>query len=778
MAPERQRPMLAGGERLIREVDRGRRGPPDKFHPFSVDEAIELLRPQVEALATDVSQLAENVRGDRVIFQATLLPNYLAASWFPDDLLTELDLKTLGARRSQEVHRTARQAERVTDTRSLVVAGTNDAITSLQEIMAGQVRTRSEQKAREDLQRFSRFGLATREEVVKTPPIDVEPNDVVALEAVLHPDPDRSGVVLHAVSGLNWQKWIDFIEGLGGSVEETYRREIGGLTFVPVRLPAEAEEQVSTFNLLRAIRPLPVVQPRPAPLLRSAQPILQPPGDTTPRSDARIAIFDGGVDDTSPFFPGVVCVHAPAKAALLDDVWHGSVVTGAVLYGNLRNGESLPQPAAKAIHVRVTPPDDEEDLDAYWALDQIRTFVEGHDVDIVNLSLGPDAPVEDDDEPHPWTLTLDELAYEHGVLFVVAPGNHGERPAGYNRIASPADMANGLSVGACTAHAPDAPWQRATYSPVGPGRTGSRVQPTGVQFGGCLGNRFIGVMADGRTATGDGTSFAAPLVTHSLATLAPELPSSRFRLNNLRAFAVHFAEPPDGHAVTEVGHGRFRANFDDVLECGPNEMHLLYEGTVRRDQVLGISLPWPDDIDSGTFHIRGTLVYTSPVEPTQPLDYTQAALELTFRPDSRRYRMSQQGQHGVVLNLVEQADEVARLSRAGFTPAANPVSRSVKGIASIGDEEALRDAGKWDTVRVFWDSLRASSLHDPRLDLTYVSRESGHLTRGDEELEYSLLLTVQGPKTVALYDSVRAQYSVLSPLPVPLEVQERTRLNS
>src|SRR4051794_1610510 len=101
------RPMLAGGERLIRSIERGPSGGGEKYHPRTLDEAKALLLPQVDLLTSAVAALEPELRGDRVVFQATVLPNYLAASYFPTDLLRSLDLVPIGARRATAMYRTA-----------------------------------------------------------------------------------------------------------------------------------------------------------------------------------------------------------------------------------------------------------------------------------------------------------------------------------------------------------------------------------------------------------------------------------------------------------------------------------------------------------------------------------------------------------------------------------------------------------------------------------------------------------------------------------------------
>jgi hypothetical protein len=666
------------------------------------------------------------------------------------------------------MYRTATTETPDTETRSLLLAGTDEAIGHLKQLLTTGPRTTTERKAEESLNRFAEFRLATADEVLKRAPSAASPQDDVAVfEAVLHPDPDVSRSTLLPLTDEHFDLWVSYVRRFQGRVDADYRRTVGGLTFVPVHVRPDATEELTRFNLLRAIRPMPLIRPLPAGLLRSAPRRLEPPANVDPVSDARVAIFDTGLDAPSELFPNV------AEAALASKppgpgVAHGSAVTGAVLYGAISQDTTLLRPAARVVHARVLPPD-VEDLDGYWVLDQIEAFVKSHEVDIVNLSIGPDAPVEDDAEPHRWTLTLDELAYEHGVLFVTAAGNFGERPPDFNRVASPADMVNGLSVGACDQHAPATPWVRAPYSQVGPGRHGARLQPCGVQFGGTAANPFAGLQSDGSLYATTGTSFAAPLVVNGLCRLAARLPANRLTHNNLRAFAVHFAERHGEPTTHELGYGRFLAHYDDALDCSPNEVHIHYEGTLRRGDVVAVPIPLPPGVTSGKVHLTGTLVFTAPVEPTQPLDYSQASIEMAFRPHATTFRLTMPGSKTHIVDAVNDAELYKELVGQGYAPSNEPVTRSPKGIPG-GNELALREGGKWETVRVFTDSLRAASLDRPRLDLTYLSREAGLLTHAGDTLDYTLLMSIRTPGYARLYDDVRSQFSVLAPLPIQARV--------
>ena len=369
-------------------------------------------------------------------------------------------------------------------------------------------------------------------------------------------------------------------------------------------------------------------------------------------------MFDGGVDVQAPQLVGFVRNQdLTAEPEEPDFVAHGTFVTGAALYGPVSAHAALPTPMVSVDHYRVlpVPPQGVWDVDLFWILDRITEVIQASpNYSLVNLSLGPNLTVDVDAEPHVWTATLDELAAEHGTLFVAAGGNNGDldHQAGLDRIQVPADMVNGLGVGACDCAAPDEPWARCSYSAVGPGRAGARIQPIGVGFGGEAPNYFGGIVAGGLAAESQGTSFATPAVVHGLAGLAARLGEARSTPHTLRAFAAHFADPLSGNPCEEVGFGRLRLRYDDALECRPEEVTVLYEDAIGRDEVVSLPLPLDEDAVAGRMvSMAWTFAFTTDVDIADPVDYSLAGLELAFRPHARRYRLQDpRTGRGVVLD--------------------------------------------------------------------------------------------------------------------------------
>lgn len=769
--------ILVGGELMSEVVDRARGGG-DKFHPYTFEQTQLRLAPQTRELAVQAKALDPSLRANRVVFEAALLPNYLANSYYPDRLVELLDLTPLGSRPATGIY-SVPSGDREAPTKTLIVAADDEGLSRLSRLLENGPQTKSEYAAAEELRQFQQLRLPLVEEIIRPSILDAEPQyrtGTILFEAVLHPDPDLpTAGVRRGVSAGILEKFLALVERHGGQILVDQRGVVGGLTFVPVRLPWENVEAVAQFNPLRTIRRMPRIRPVPAPGLRSAPrvgtPAPPPPAEGAPE----VLIFDAGVDDNSTYFRDAVTTeHLTAHPPAPGCIEHGSGVTGAVLYGIVKPGEVLNIPRARVRHLRAIPGNDTDVAELYWLLDQIKATVETSNAKLVNLSLGPEIAVEDG-EVHRWTATLDELAYERDILFVTAAGNNGESDAalGLNRVQVPADMVNGLAVGACDTPDPEDGWTRAPYSAVGPGRRGARIQPAVVSFGGCETRSFPRLSGDGRISYDCGTSYAAPLVVHGLAGLQAEL-GARASAATLRAFAVHFAgSHPADHA--DVGYGRFLADYMDALECRHDEVTVLYQASIRRGEVRAYQLPVPEQLDRGNVNVRWTVGFSSPTDPAEAVEYTKIGLESTLRPHAALYsfRDPQDAATFVKVDILNEPSRVGDLIKAGWKQSQNPVTRSSR--SPRAGEAVRRDEGKWETLWRSEDSLRATSLWRPRLDISQVAREAGGLA-GDSApaVDFALIVTVRSRAGLPVYAQALAEFPVLMELPLTTQVRLQT----
>lgn len=763
------RPLLVNGEALKLDVQAPNGGGGDKYEPQTVEQAQATLIPQITEATETVAGLPQTLRArNRVYVEAKLLPNYLAASYFPAELLAHVGASPVGSRADigEYVTKTKRTTEQ---TRRLIFAVSDDGLLELRRLITDGGRNRTEDQAFGQIRELEEISLPRESDVLRsfeaTAP---DSSDLPVWEAVLHPLTSRLGEPV-PLDDETLDRWMSLITSEGGEIHRDYIRRVGGLTFTPVSLRSSQVARLARFNPLRVLRPMPAIRPRPRFGTRSGQGLGAPSTQQPFQTNVTVGVFDGGVDTArrgSSLF-SIPTHDLTTEAPDPNELIHGTGVTGAVLYGLVNPGDSAPQPPLPVESYRVLPaPHLPGDLEGYWVLDQIKEAVETKGHRLVNLSLGPALAVEDDMEPNRWTSELDQLAWDRDVLFVVAAGNDGEadKNTGLHRVQVPADMANGLAVGACDAPAPEKPWGRAPYSSMGPGRHGSRVQPLGVQFGGADQRMFNVLQSDGTFLEASGTSFAAPVTTHALADLVTKLP--RVNSSVLRAFATHFAERPRQHRKlqVEVGYGRQPLSYDEFLDCNANEAHVLYIDEIERGDLLGYQLPVAEPATTD-IQVQLTLAYASPVDPAQPTEYTSASLELALRPHHLVHSFRPpKGASAKSRQLNMRSEEARTLLAQGWTPSQEPTTKTLTP-AKGNSENDLRDSGKWETVRHFRATLKAGEVELPRLELSYIARRSGALDNSPTKVPFAILLSVIGDsESRDMYDSVRSRFSALRPV--------------
>lgn len=766
--PKPRRPLLGGGEKLSTETSWGKVPPKPSAPAHTASEMHQVLRPQAADLRKRLAAMPAELRVGHVVVEATLWPNDLASSHYPEKVLSACGLYQVGTRHAKELYRTAMKERPDEPTKSLILAGDDKAVGRFLSLLEASPASDIDPYW-DELRRFSRLRMGDRESVIRGKPLSTGDGELHAWEAVLTLV-GRDAIQQKRFADEAFEKFVLFIKRIYGEVQTSYRREVGGLLFVPVSLTVESVEQAPAFNLLRVIRPMPTLRSIGDDGFRVSKrtPPAAPPKGMATITQSRMAVIDGGVDLTLPALsPYVRQIHLTTEAPLDSCVKHGTLVTATALYG-YTDGGLLRRPVAPIDHYRVLPPPAAElsDNRAYWLLDRVLEAVTGKGYKVVNLSIGPLRSVEDDCEPDRWTTTLDSLAAEEGVAIVCAAGNNGGDDA--NRIQVPADMVNGVAVGACLHRGRGAPIQKARYSAVGPGRFGQRVSPTGVGFGGSLdAEPFCGLGPHGVLLETQGTSFAAPVVTHGLAELEALLGPKRGGAHALRAFAAHFAELNPRQSKKRYGHGRIPESFVDLWECAPNEVTVLYQTELARGDKTAMYLPMPEGLHAeGQVEIRWTLCYLSEVDPHDAADYTKSGFEVYFRPNyNMRHVFDDSTKESIgPFDIVIQEDELAALSRArtvrwSDTPAAH-------GSRQFRTEGALREAGKWETLSQGTYEMECGELFKPRIDLNHLARGEGQLLKasGVDDLPLSLLVTIRARGVGDLYDRARQAFQTLVPL--------------
>lgn len=430
---------------------------------------------------------------------------------------------------------------------------------------------------------------------------------------------------------------------------------------------------------------------------------------------------------------------------------HGVHVTSAFLFGHIDPRTLIAAPYANVDHYRVldnVPGQNPHEL--YEVLDRIDKVLADQEYDFINLSLGPQLPIEDDDV-HAWTAVLDDRFGRANTLAAVAVGNDGEGDAilSLNRIQVPSDCVNALAVGACDS--PEVNWRRAPYSSIGPGRSPGLMKPDLVEFGGSLQRPFLVVGDDANSVTLDvtgGTSFAAPSTLRIGAGIRAHFGSSLGMLA-IRTLLIHSAERSE-HPPEEIGWGRVARNIESIVICNDDTIRVVYQGTISPAKYIRAPIPMPPGTIAGNAEITATICYKCHTDPHHPGNYTRAGLEVAFRPHDQKFSRSDQ----------------VHANTKSFFGAAN---------RGLTEEELRRDAWKWENCLHASKTFRGSSLRNPCFDIHYNARLEGRDFAPDEPLSYALVISIHAKHIVDLYDQVVRKYAtLLEPLRPTIDIPVRT----
>jgi len=734
--------LLGKGERLTEDVVvRGGGGP--KSHAYTFEEAQARLTPMLSQTVKEITDLPDEACPEnKAIASLTINPEYLAKSYFPTALLREIGVEPVGSRQ-KKVTPEKRSRDRAPEekvTTELFVLGDRSAFGRWYEAFE---KIDPSSKIGEEILTLEEISAPTPKSKIKG---SVGQQGDAVLEVVLHAD-ELYGerVVLPELR--------EYLESLELQASLQKRFYAGGLGFLELNAPAEHVEDIARFTAVRALREMPRLRMLRPPIRSSSIPTNAPelPDELPLNPNIKAAIFDGGIPDDHPITEWATPIETSGLGVSAPELeTHGVGVTSAFLFGHIEPGQELPQPYCYVDHYRVL--DDEPGSDPhelYEVLERIDNVLSGEEYDIVNLSLGPRLPIEDD-EVHAWTAVLDDRFGRSDTLAGIAVGNDGEGDSalGFDRVQVPSDCINAMAIGACDS--PEDNWQRAPYSSIGPGRSPGIVKPDLVDFGGSLQRPFL-TLGLGNTpsieATG-GTSFATPCALRTASGILAHFDTNIGSLAT-RALLVHNAQIDD-HDKREVGWGRIPRNIDDIVICEDDCVRIVYQGTISPARYQRVFVPMPDEEVAGKVNVKATLCYKSRTDPHHPGNYTRAGLEVTFRPHDQKFK--REGQ--------------LHPDTKGFFG---------KNSAGLFEDELRADAWKWENCLHDSHNYLGRSLRNPCFDIHYNSRLEGRDFRPDTSLSYAMIISVRAKNVRDLYDQIVRKYATqLEPIRPTVDIPIRT----
>ncbi len=710
-------------------------GPParkvDKAHPYETEQARDRLLPRLRGAITDFETNRDFAPDEVFVAKFVLHPSYTAKSYHPAAMLRLAGLEIVGSReRSLSVERHTAAAfspEKTYSTSELFVAGTLSRFDRL----AGDLDTGGAVPAElEVIRQFETIESFPAAEKLKVDAATAAPDG--AYELVVH---------LPTMAPNTKSKLLELAASLGVRVSEETTFDVGSLWFVPVFASPEAIAQLAAFTTIRVARPMPRLSVEP--IVRSVPgPEVQLPAATQSDPNIRVAILDGGLPAEHPFEPWLEEYREmnPEAAPLPHFVDHGMAVTSAFLFGTVEDGE-LGTPPSKVTVIRVLDEETAADdpLQLYSVLEHVEEVLLSRAYEHVNISLGPDLPIEDTDV-HAWTSVIDDRLSDGQTFLTVAAGNNGDldRESGNARVQVPGDAVNVLTVGAANSRGDD--WDRAHYSAVGPGRLPGRTKPDVLAFGGKgngPGEAFHVIDADGRGSSPTaGTSLAAPLALRQAVGIRRVLGGGLDPLA-LRALLIHSADRRDLH-IDDVGWGRIPDNIDDFIVNGDGVARIIYQGELRPGKYVRAEVPMPASGLQGNVQLTATLCFATAVDAASPDVYTRASLEPVFRPDIHKF----------------EKDAKTPKSKSFFPK-----------LEFVAEAQQRSDFHKWEPILHASVGMKGTTLKAPYFDIHYNAREQGGVTANKEPLHYALVITIRAPKHVNLHQDILAAYpGVLVPI--------------
>ncbi|WP_040461301.1 S8 family peptidase [Vreelandella stevensii] len=698
--------------------------PPPRMSPqsrdlYTVEEVVERLSPQLERVNRELSDLDEKLcpRGYGVA-KMTLHPSFIAKGHFPKQLIRDMGVRPIGSKAAEvKPDKWMRKgAPKPSPSTTIFIAGKIDKFAEFGRKLRG---VDNDYYAIDDLMKVWSFESISEISKIKDNPAS---------------KPGYFEVGVHLIPGGSTdfikQSFISHAESHGFKVRDDISIEVSNLWFIPVIGDSELAVELARHSFVRVVRPM-------APL-RSFRPLVRSlPGSSRAKlpsapplaSDIRVAILDGGLPESHSLVPWLneYKLSDPNSNDYPGGVEHGLGVTSAFLFGPLSPDEEAPRPYTFVDHYRVLDQDicGEDPLELYRTLTHIEDVLISRQYEFINISLGPDLPI-DDDEIHPWTTLLDSYLSDGQTFLTVAAGNNGESDSalGLNRVQVPSDSVNAVAVGA--SDRVDENWNKAIYSASGPGRAPGRVKPDLLAFGGSHHQYFhvLNGEGDSMIVPQQGTSFSSPYLLRKAVGIRALFGNNVTPLA-IKALLINSAKR-NAQPQCQIGWGMVLDDVNALIESPEGVAKILYQGELLPGKYLKVPVPLPKMGVSGMVKISATCCFSTHVDPQDTSMYTKAGVEISWVPNKGKKKES-------FFQQVKKATEA----------------------------ELRRDAAKWETVLHAEKRKNGNKLNEPAFEIHYMARDSGAevSAKSAEVIKYAFVVTLEAPKHKEIFSDILDAYS-------------------
>ncbi len=483
-----------------------------------------------------------------------------------------------------------------------------------------------------------------------------------------------------------------------------------------------------------------------------------------------VVVVDSGVSEELPGLKSWVVGRKSDVPPEYRNTEHGTFVAGLVAWGDQLNPTIKgidPSPCA-VFDLQVLPNSDpaKGDTDAISEsefLQSLETALREHAnaYRVWNLSLGTDT-VCSLSEFSPLASELDDLQERYQVSFVISAGNYTSVPlldfprigpdVDRGRITSPADSVLGITVGSVShvgykkngpkEHCPS-PFSRHGAGP------NYVIKPDLVHYGGsCSRNAThqagVRSIAGGGTAKNLGTSFAAPLVSRTLAHIYHRITPTPSPVL-ARALLTHHARDPRTTGRVPDGEENYfgfglPAALPYSLECTPHSSTLVFEDTLRPGYFLEwIDFPYPPSLCRGGRYF-GEVWMTVAFSPSRGArwgaEYCETHIEAHM---------------GIYFNQTSRKTGQTTRKFKGLVP---PEHKNPGKLYESYQVEKLR---KWAPVRTYHGALGSNGQRGEqwRLMVRLLTRHGVKAQETSRLQPFSLIITIADPRQKApVYDEI------------------------
>ncbi len=698
--------------------------PPPKMDPqsrelYTIDEVVGRLKPQLEQVNQEFSDLDGRLcpRGYAVA-KMTLHPSFIAKGHFPKQLLRDMGVRSIGSKATEvKPDKWMRKgAPEKSPSTSLFIAGKIENFLDFEKKLRGFTK---ESYAAQDLMKVWSFDSIPAAAKLKENSSSIPGYFEVGVQFI----PGGTSEFIK-------QSFIAYAHSLEFDIRDDLSLEVSNLWFIPVIGNPDKAVELARHSFVRVVRPM-------APL-RSFRPLVRSlPGSSKAKlpsapplaSDVRVAILDGGLPATHSLGPWLN-EYRLSDSSSYDYPGgpdHGLGVTSAFLFGPLLHDSEAPRPYSFVDHHRILDSDinGEDPLELYRTLTHIEDILISRQYEFINISLGPDLPI-DDDEIHPWTSLLDSYLADGETFLTIAAGNNGEgdESLGLHRIQVPSDSVNAIAVGASDRS--DKTWKKATYSASGPGRAPGRVKPDLLAFGGSHHQYFhvLNAAPYPELVPQQGTSFSAPYLLRKAVGIRALFGHNVTPLA-IKALLVNSAHRNDQEQC-HIGWGKIIDEVDNLIQSPDGVAKILYQGELLPGKYLRVPLPLPKTGINGMVKIKATCCFSTHVDPQDTSMYTKAGVEIAWKPKKSKKSES-------FFQQVKKATEA----------------------------ELRRDAAKWEPVLHAEKRKNGNILDEPAFEIHYMARNSGadiSATSADI-IKYAFVVTLEAPKHKEIFSDIIEAYS-------------------